>query len=82
MWIPLENALFTLIRSMRSTPNQAKSEQLSGPETPGIQINDEGNLRFTECRDLINKLSLFTSCKESTKQMIEGSNSMFERFES
>lgn len=75
MWIPLENALFALVRSIRSTPIQAKSEQLSGPEIPGIQIKEEGNLRFTESRDFINKLSLLTSCMESTKQIIEGSTS-------
>ena len=65
----------TLVKSIRSTPIQAKSEQLSGPEIPGIQIKEEGNLRFTESRDSINRLSLFTSCMESTKQMIEGSTS-------
>ena len=41
---PFALAILDLERSNRSTPNQDKSAQLSGPEIPGVQIREEGNL--------------------------------------
>ena len=42
--MPLALAILDLERSNRSTRNQDKSAQLSGPEIPGVQISEEGNL--------------------------------------
>ena len=42
--MPLALAILDLERSNRSTPNQDRSAQLSGPEIPGVQISEEGNL--------------------------------------
>ena len=44
---PFALAILDLERSNRSTPNQDKSAQLSGPEIPGVQISEEGNLLLT-----------------------------------
>ena len=42
--MPLALAILDLERSNRSPPNQEPRAQLSGPECPGVQISEEGNL--------------------------------------
>ena len=48
--MPSALAILDLERSNRSTPNQDKSAQLSGPEIPGVQISEDGNLLLVTIR--------------------------------
>ena len=45
--IPSEDACLDLDRSKMSTPIQDNNAQLSGPEIPGVQINEAGKFVLT-----------------------------------
>ncbi len=70
--IPLAEAILDLDRSKRSTPNQERREQLSGPDIPGVQISEEGNLLLTASIASASLPPEFDSWGESVIAITEG----------
>ena len=69
---PSDEACLDLAKSKISTPIHDSSAQLSGPEMPGAQINEEGKLvRMVKSALSIIPI-LFESCGASINAIIEG----------
>ena len=69
---PSDEACLDLARSKMSTPIQESSAQLSGPDTPGAQINDDGKWVLIVKRAVSNNPEFLESCGASINAITEG----------
>ena len=68
----MEEACLDLAKSKISTPIHANSAQLSGPEIPGAQIKEAGNLVLMVSRALSISSLEFASCGASVITISDG----------
>ena len=77
--IPLADATLDLFRSKRSRPIHERREQLSGPDIPGAQIREAGNLLLTISIACESFPAALESCGASVIAITEGCLSEFTR---
>ena len=79
---PSDEACLDLARSKMSTPIQESSAQLSGPDIPGAQINEDGKwVLMVKSAVSINPV-FFESCGASINAIMEGWKLVFSKDES
>ena len=76
---PAADAFLDLDKSNRSTPSQDSRWQLSGPEIPGVQIREDGNLLLITSNASTRLYRFLANYGASVRTTTDGSNDSFER---
>ena len=79
---PSDEACLDLVKSKMSTPIQESSAQLSGPDIPGVQINEDGKWVLMVNNAVSINPVFFESWGASINAIMEGLKLVFSKDES